>query len=197
MENNTVQKFEIKCRELTPERRKILAPFVEAVIGRPLRLVIAVGGAWLFYYGTSFNVPAGVQAVAIIFAVAGIAAILFAIFSQKLAEMRFFANAQKNGCFPEEVSVGKGGMFVRRRSVSGTKSATSPKDARGNAGVTSVNAERFFSFSEIGKIREYDDYFKIGLPYGDADCVYIFKEDFEQGEPEAFIQFIVSKKSAV
>jgi len=177
MVKKTGKTFEITCGELTPERKRVIAPREVVSIGKPLRLVIAIGGAWLFYYGTDFDAPAAMRAAATAFTVIGVAAILFAIFVHKFAEIRFFAKARKIGCFPESVSVGKGGMFVRRADA--------------------ANAERFYAYAEIGKIKEYEGHFKINLLYGEAPCLYIFKEDFEHGEPEAFVSFILSKQSAL
>jgi len=160
--------FEIECGPLTPGRRALLAPNEVAVVGRPLRLVLAAGGAYIFYYGTSPDVPVMVQSAANLFIIVGVAAILLAIFAQKLVETRYFSKALKEGCFPASVSVGQGGIYVRRA------------------------AESFFSFAEIGNIEEQAAYFKISLPSEGASGIYIFKEDFEQGEPEAFLSFIES-----
>jgi len=178
--------FEIVCKELTPARKRILAEREVPIFGKPLRAVVAVGGVWIFYYGTSFDVPAIVQGIAFIFTVVGIAAVLFAIFAQKLMEMNFFARAAKKGCFPAGVSVGEGGVFVRRREKKG---ASEPH------GVTSVNAERFFAFAEVREIEDYGDCFKMNLS-GGAVAIYLFKEDFGKGDPEAFKSFIASKKAA-
>ena len=178
--------FKIVCKELTPARKRILAEREVPIFGKPLRAVIAVGGAWIFFYGTSFDVPTMVQGAAYIFTAVGIAAVLFAIFAQKLIEINWFAKAARKGCFPAEVSVGEGGVFVRRREKKG---------ASGTPGVTSVNAERFFVFAEVGRIEDYGDCFKINLSGGSA-YVYLFKEDFGKGDPEAFKSFIASKKAA-
>jgi len=212
MVKKTGKTFEITCGELTPERKRAIAPREVVSIGKPLRLVIAIGGAWLFYYGTDFDAPAAMRAAATAFTVIGVAAILFAIFVHKFAEIRFFAKARKIGCFPESVSVGKGGMFVRRvdaASASAGRKASANASGGGNsskatggafadsATAVSVNAERFYAYAEIGKIKEYEGHFKINLLYGEAPCLYIFKEDFEHGEPEAFVSFILSKQSAL
>jgi len=213
MVKKTGKTFEITCGELTPERKRAIAPLEVVSIGKPLRLVIAIGGAWLFYYGTDFNVPDATRGAAIAFTAIGVAAILFAIFVHKFAEIRFFAKARKTGCFPVGVSVGKGGMFVRRADAAnasgkrrGAASASvkrrSAANVSGSAGddsatAVSVNAERFYAYAEIGKIKEYEGHFKINLLYGEAPCLYIFKEDFEHGEPEAFVSFILSKQSAL
>jgi len=154
------------------------------VINKPMRAVIAVGGVWIFYYGTDYNIPDSVQPIAVIFAVIGIAAVLLAIFSQKLLEMRFFSKASKYGCFPAEVSIGEGGVFVRRRDT---------KKEAGTPGVTSVNAERFFAFAEVGKIEDYGNYYKLNLLREGASCVFLFKEDFGKGDPEAFKTFMADR----
>ena len=149
-------------------------------MSKPLRGVIAVGGVWIFYYGTSFDVPEGVKGVAFVFAAIGIAAVLYAIFSQKISETLFFYKAAKRGSFPAGVSAGKGGLFIRRAKAKGSKETP---------GVTSVNAERFFAFAEIKGIEDHGDYYKIILP-GEITGVFIFKEDFGKGDPEAFKDFI-------
>ena len=177
--------FEIICRELTPERRRILAEREVITFNKPLRAVIAVGGAWIFYYGTNGEEPEGLKYMAILFTVLGIAAILFAIFSQKLIEMRYFHSEAKRGWFPESVSVGNGGVFVKHRS---------PKKAADTPRVTSVNAERFYAFAEVGGVGDTGDYFKMNLLRADAPGVYVFKEDFVKGDPEVFKTFIASKK---
>ena len=170
--------FEIKCEPLTPGRRTLLAPHEVAVVGRPLRLVFAAGGAYIFYYGTRLDVPETVQSIANVFVVVGIAAVLLAIFSQKLVEMRYFSKALKSGCFPDSVSVDEGGMTVRRKNTG------------------RISAERLYPFTEIGRIEEHETYFKISLPHAATPGIFIFKEDFELGEPEAFQSFIASKKNA-
>jgi len=175
-----MQKFEIKCDELTKERKRALVKNEVVAINKPLRAVIAVGGVWIFYYGTDVNVPSAVQSVGVVFAVIGIVAIVFAIFGQKFMEMSYFSKSAKRGCFPAEVSVGKGGMFVRRRD---------PKKGAGSTGVTSVSAERFFAFPEIGGIEDYGEYFKIKLS-GGAAALFLFKKDFGKGDPEAFKSYM-------
>ena len=178
-----MQKYEITCKELTPERKRILAEREVVTVSKPLRGVIAVGGAWIFYYGTSFDVPVAVQGIAHIFTAIGIAVILLAIFSQKLLEIRYFHNSAKKGSFPASVSVGKGGVFVKRRDTKKTNSAS---------GVTSVNAERFFAFPEVGDVEDYGSYFKMNLK-GKAAGIFLFKEDFGKGDPEAFVDYITDR----
>ena len=238
--------FEILCKELSPQRRQVLAPHEVAVVGRPIRLVLAVGGAYIFYYGTNGEAPAGFQSAAAAFSIVGIAAVLVAIFIQKLVEIRYFSKALKEGCFPAGVSVGEGGVYIRRAGNAGGsgagnaggsgsgktgssgagKTGSSGTDKTGSSGtgktrssgagktrsssagyasasvtdgVVSVNAERFYAFAEIGNIIEYGEegrgYFKMSLPGGGgAPGVFLFKEDFDKGDPEAFIAFIDSKR---
>ena len=176
-------KFEIICKELTPERKRLLAEREVLTFSKPLRAVMAAGGVWIFYYGTSFDVPVLVQGVAYVFAAIGLAAVVMAIFSQKLMEMSYFYKTNKKGCFPASVSIGEGGVFVKRRE---------PKKKTGTPGVTSVNAERFFAFPEVGEIEDYGDYFKMNLS-GGTPGVFLFKEDFGKGDPEAFKVFISSR----
>ena len=175
--------FEIVCKELTKERKRIIAVHQVATLNKALRGVMAVGGVWIFYYGTSFDVPDGVESVAIAFAIVGITATLLAIFSQKLIEISFFSKAIKIGCFPKEVSVGEGGVFIRRRPA---------KNDSDTPGVTSVNAERFFTFFDIKNVDDFGDYFKMRLPEGHPG-VFLFKEDFEKGDPEAFIDTMADR----
>ena len=178
--------FEIICKELTPERRKTIAPREVAPIGKPIRIILAAGGVYLFYYGTNGEAPPAFQTAANAFVAIGVAAILLVIFSPKLVEMRFFAKARKEGCFPTGVSVGEGGMFVRY--------AEKP-DETGAKDVTSVNAERFFTFAEIGKLEDSGEYYKMSLLSGRAPGVFLYKKDFVKGDPEAFAAFIESKRS--
>ncbi|MDR3364667.1 MAG: hypothetical protein LBS91_06970 [Clostridiales Family XIII bacterium] len=168
--------FEIVCKELTPARKKELAGNEVSPIGKPFRLVLAVGGAYLFYYGTSGEAPSGFQSAATAFVVIGIAAVLLAIFSQKIIEGRYFAKATKAGCFPVGVTADDAGVAISHA---------------GNVGT-----HRTFSFSEIGKVEEVGTYFRLGLLRGEAPGVFLYKEDFAQGEPEAFASFIASKKAA-
>ena len=173
MSDKDKQMFKIKCSPLTPARKKLLHTDDAVSINRPLRIVLAVGGAYIFYYGTKPDVPVMFQTVANIFVVIGIAAVLLAIFSQKLIEIRYFSYTLKKGCFPLSVSIGEGGMFIER----------------------GANAERFVAFAQIGRLEEKEAYFKISLLYGDEPGIYIFKEDFEQGDPDDFASFIASKKA--
>ena len=172
--------FEIICKELTPERKRILAEKEVVSINKPLRTVIAVGGAWIFYYGTG-DAPASMQKMSIVFTVIGIAAVLFAIFSQKILETGYFTKASKKGWFPGEASVGEGGVFIRRRDTKKTSEAP---------GVTSVNAEKFYAYTEVGKVADFGDYFKIELLREKASGVFLFKEDFGKGDPETLKDFI-------
>jgi len=179
-------KFEITCKVLTPERRRVVGQREVAYIGKPLRAVIAVGGAWIFFYGTGFDIPAAVQYAANIFTAVGIAAVLYGIFSHKLADIKYFSKALKKGCFPGGVSAGEGGVFVRRRDRTAAEEKT---------GVTSVNAEKFFAFAEIGKIDNYGEYYKVHLLRGEPPHIFLFKEDFGKGDPEVFKDFILSRKN--
>ena len=179
------QMFEVICKELTPERRRILVSNEVAYVGKPIRILLAVGGVFLVYYGINGEALSVFQSATTIFSVVGIVAVLLAVFSQKLVEMRYFANALKAGCFPSGVSVGEGGIFVRRADRNGES---------GKTGVTSVNAEHFFAYAEIGKIEEFGEYFKMSLLSDWAPGVFLFKEDFEQGGTETFISFVESKK---
>jgi hypothetical protein len=98
-----------------------------------------------------------------------------AIFIQDLADMIYFAKASKKGCFPTEVTVSKGGFY--------TKTGTT------KTGYT----EKHAPLSGIGKIKEYEDFFKIPIRTGDAREVFLFKEDFETGEPEDLIDYFRAK----
>ena len=168
--------YHIICGELTKERKRILAKQEVVSINKALRAVMAVGGVWIFYYGTSFDVPEDVRFFAVIFTVVGLAAVLIAIFSQVMVEMSYFSSAVKKGCFPAEVSVGEGGVFIRRRRSAKDKSTP---------GVTSVNDEKFFAFPEVKDVSDCGDYFRMSLK--DVPGVFLFKEDFEKGDPEAFV----------
>ena len=173
--------FEIICKELTPDRRKIIAAQEVAAVGKPLRGVMAVGGVWIFFYATDTGIPESVQSFAVVFAIVGLVMVLFAIFSQKLVEMRYFFRETRRGCFPASVSVKKGGVYVRRRETNEPEEKT---------GVTSVNAERFFAYPEVGVVEDYDRYFKLRLLSGGTPGVFLFKEDFAKGDPEAFEDYI-------
>jgi len=180
-----MRKFEIECKELTAERKKILAEKEVPPFSKASRAVMAVGGAWIFYHGTRGDVPQSVQNMAVLFTVIGIATILLAIFMQKLIEIKYFSKATKNGWFPASVSIGKGGVFVRRRNTK--KESEKP-------GITSVNAEKFFAYAEVGDVEEESNYFKLNFLRTDAPGVFLFKKDFGEGNPEAFIAYINSKK---
>jgi len=180
--------FEIICKELTSSRKNILSDLEVITFSKPMRGVMGVGGVWIFYSATSLDLPLGVKGIAGVFAAAGIAAVLMAIFAQKLIEISYFSKAAKKGCFPASVSVGEGGVFIRRRDTK--------KEAK-KTEVTSVNAERFFAYAEVGKIEEYNDYFKMNFLRADTAGVFLFKEDFGKGDPEAFKMYINSKKAAL
>ena len=183
--------FEIICKELSPERRKLIASREVSSIGKPLRIVLAVGGAWLFYYGTDGEASVVFVMAANAFMAVGIAAVLIAIFSHKLVELSYFAKTKRAGCFPSSVSVGNGGVFIRR--ATGAVGATGSGQSA-QPGVIRANAERFCAYAEIGEVEDQEDYFKLNLLSGDGPGVFLFKEDFEQGEPEAFISFFKSRK---
>lgn len=170
--------FEIVCSELTPECKKDIAGREVAVLGKPLRMVLAAGGAYLVYYGTAGSAPFMFKSAAAGFAVVGIAAFLLAIFAQKLVELRYFAKQRKAGCFPAGASAGEGGLFVRWESAK-----------------SKLPGERFFSYSELGKIEDAGSYFKISLLSGAAPGVFLCKADFVQGDPEDFPAFVASKKA--
>jgi len=163
--------FEIQCKILTPDRKRIIAEHEVVSINKPLRAVIAVGGVWIFYYGTSGEEPESVRYMAVVFAAIGLAAVLFAIFSQKLIETNYFRKAAKQGWFPESLKAGKGGIFV--------------------------DEKRFFSYAEVGGVADYGDCYKIIFLRPGAPGVFIFKEDFGKGDPEAFKSFITEKKAAL
>jgi len=180
--------YRIVCKVLSSERRRILAEREVTTISKPLRGVMAAGGVWIFFYGTDADIPSSVLPIAIIFAAVGIVAVLLAIFMQKLLEIGYFSKAAKNGCFPAEVSVGEGGVFIKREDA---------ENPPGTPVVTSVNAEKFFAFSEVGKIEDHGEYFKLNLFRGGETRVFLFKEDFEKGTPEAFKSFINTKRQGL
>jgi hypothetical protein len=191
------------CGALTAERRRALASREVMVVGRPLRIILAAGGAYMFYYGTSGDEPLGLEPAANLFAAVGIAGVLLAIFLQKIVEVSYFTKALRAGCFPREVSVGEGGLYIVRmaaqdttsaRGETGAQGARSARGAAGKNAVTSVNAERYVAFSEIGAIEDNEVYFKVHMRQSALPVIFIFKEDFGQGEPEAFIPFISSKQ---
>ena len=176
-----MRKFDITCGLLTPERRRLINENEVPVFSKPSRAVMAVGGAWIFYHGTSGDVPESVRNMAVLFTIVGILLMLLAIFLQKLIEIRYYSKAFKKGWFPAGVSVGKGGVFVRRRETEKTD-------------VTSVNAEKFFAYAEVGSIEDFKDYFKVNFLRADSPGVFLFKKDFGEGDPEALIAFIDSKR---
>jgi len=174
--------FEIICKELTSLRKNMIAEHEVITFSKPMRGVMGAGGVWIFYSATSFDIPVGVQGIAIIFAIAGIVAVLMAIFIQFFIEVSFFSKAAKRGCFPASASIGKGGVFIR-----------CVEKKKGTSGVESVNAEKFFAYAEVGKAEEYSEFFKLNLKRSDLDAVYLFKEDFGKGDPEAFKVYINTK----
>ena len=180
--------YKIVCKLLTPERKKIIASLDVVAIGKPLRMVLAVGGAYIFYYGTNPNTPETVQGAAVLFSVVGIAMVLFAIFSQILKEMKYFAGAKKEGCFPDEVKAGKGGISIIYKKTDRKIKEQAEK-------------EQYYFYPQVENIEEHEKFLKLCLSgdenrkSGLSHFVYIFKEDFEKGNPEAFISFINTKKS--
>jgi len=172
--------FEITCKELTPQRRRNLTAQETVSIGKTVRSVIAVGGAWLFYYATS-DVPAAMKNAAVAFAVIGIVLVVYAIFSQKFTEMFFISKAKREDSFPAGVSIGEGGLFIRYR------------EGKKAPGVTSVNADRFFAFGEVGKVEDREEFLKINLLRAGTPRIFLFKEDFVDGTPEALAGFIASR----
>ena|GEM_PF-3416617 len=187
--------FRIVCEAPARERKEILSRQEVKTIGRPLRLVTAVGGAYLFYYGTNGEATAQIQYIANIFAIIGIAAVILAIFSQKLSEIRYFSKAAKEGSFPAEVSVGEGGIYIRR---AGRADRPGKKSKAGGSGSDGAGgSETYVPFSGIGDIDEQEEYFKVPLRACDIPGVFLFKKDFGQGEPEAFVDFVLSKQSAL
>jgi len=173
--------FEIICTELTAERKRLIAEQEVIVINKVVRGIMAVGGAWIFIYATGFDIPAAVKHIAVVFAAVGIVILMLAIFAQRLTEASYFSKAAKKGFFPASVLVGEGGVFVRR--------APAKKDAE-TPGVTSVNAETFFAYAEVGPVEENKHYFKLNLNRAGAQGVFLFKKDFGKGDPEAFKAYI-------
>ena len=178
--------YKIECKPLTVDRKNQIASLEIPPLGRPLRIILAAGGAYIFYYGTSIGVPDAVKGIAVLFAAIGIAAVLLAIFSQKLIEIRYFIKLFKEGRFPSEVKAGEGGIALTYKTIDKNTSE-------------SVEKERYFFYSQTGKTEDHGKFFKLWLTPDSADgkdggfFVYIFKEDFE-GSPEAFLLFIESKK---
>jgi hypothetical protein len=167
--------FKITNKGMTRDRMKSISDKEVVNIGKIPRAIVAVGGAYMFFYGTGGDMPESVVPVAYLFAAFGIAAVLLAIFLPRIIELRHFTKIKNQGGFPSEVSVGEGGIYID---------------------------EGFSAFSGIKGIAEYKDYFKLVL-FGNsavkgaspAPCLFLFKEDFEQGEPEVFIEYLLTKKS--
>ena len=159
--------FKIVNKDLTSERKKRIAKFEVFDIGRPPRVIIAAGGAYMFLYGTGGDIPESVVPVAFIFAVVGILAVLLAIFLPGIIEASYFAKTRKQGSFPSEVLIRIGGIYID---------------------------EIFAAFSAVRKIEDRSDFFKVYL-VSPIPCFFLFKEDFELGQPEAFIDFLLSKRS--
>ena len=166
---------------MTAERKRLIAEQEVVVINKVVRGIMAVGGAWIFIYATGFDIPAAVKHIAVVFAAVGIAILMLAVFAQRLTEASYFSKAAKKGCFPASVLAGEGGVFIRR--------APTKKDAE-TPGVTSVNAETFYAYSEVGPVEENKHYFKLNLKRAGAQGVFLFKKDFGKGDPEAFKAFI-------
>lgn len=165
--------FKITRGIFTTERKNKVAGNEVFIVGRPTKIVLVAGGAYLFFLGTSGDVPEAVVSAAVIFTVLGIALVLVAIFIQLLINMRYISKAAGVGAFPEEVSVTEGGVYI-----TGTGSN-----------------EKFLPFSAVGRVEEQKEYFKLNLSSGGIPEVFIFKKDFGQGEPEAFKNYISVKRS--
>jgi len=179
--------FEIESKELTSGQKKVFTDKEGPPVSKPMRAVLGIGGVWIFYYATS-GVPESVQYFATLFAILGIIAVLMAIFIQLLMNISYVRSLKKQGCFPAGVTVKEGGMVVRNMIARGKAEASD---------VVSVNAEQFYTFAEIGKINDLSEYFKINLPRREGPGICLFKEDFREGDPEAFMAFIESKKEAL
>ena len=162
--------FKIECKPLTPKRKKQISIREVPRIGRPIRVVFACGGVYLFFLGTDGSAPSSIAFVATLFAVVGIVAVLLAIFIQEIADMFYFSKAINKGSFPAGVIAGKGGLYINTKS-----------------------SERHIPFSGTGKVKEQEEYFKIPILTGDPSEVFLFKEDFEEGDPEAFLDYLRSK----
>ena len=171
--------FKIDCKELTPERQKILAADEVIVVGRPLRIILAAGGVYMFFHGTSGEAALQQQYIASTFTVFGIVAVLFAIFAQKLMEENFFMKAKRSGSFPKGVSVAEGGVYIRKAAKKAENAET--------------EKESYISFSGVNTIEEKKDYFKMRFLQGDIQSIFLFKKDFELGDPEAFVDYFLSK----
>jgi len=175
--------FEINCNPLTPERRKLLSKNEIPPLSKAVRGILAAGGFYLFYYGTSPGIPDAVHGAAIAFAIGGLVAVVLAIFSQKLIELHYFSKAMRQGRFPKSVSVGEGGLFIKHQGA----------DANAATGITSVNAERFVAFAEVDMVEEQEAYLKVCLGYGKTPEIFLFNDDFVKGRPEALAAYLRSK----
>ena len=162
--------FNIECKPLVFERKRSISTQEVIKVGRPFRIVLVAGGAYLFFLGTDGTAPASISYVATFFTVFGIAAVLLAIFIQMLADMFYFAKAARKGSFPEEVTVGEGGLYIKTKT-----------------------AEKHIPFSGVGQIEEQEKYFKIPLRAEKILEIFLFKEDFEKGDPEDFEAYLRSK----
>ena len=162
--------FKIECKPLTPIRKRQVSLQDAPRIGRPLRIVLVAGGAYLFFLGTDGSAPSEMAGVAVFFSVFGVAAVLMAIFIQLIVNMFFFAKATRKNSFPAEATVGEGGLYINTKS-----------------------AEKHIPFSQIGRIEEQEDYFKIPIRGENPGEVFLFKEDFEKGDPEGFNDYFRSK----
>jgi len=162
--------FKIESSPLTYERRRSITSQEVIKVGRPLRIVLVAGGAYLFFLGTDGSAPSSISYVATIFTVIGIVAVLLAIFIQMLADMFYFAKAARKGSFPAEVTIGEGGLYINTKS-----------------------AEKHIPFSQAGRVEEQEKYFKIPLRTGKFLEIFLFKEDFKKGDPEDFTAYLRSK----
>ena len=160
--------FKIEKRGLSPERKKLLAKKEAIRIGSPLKIVLVAGGAYLFFLGVD-RAPPGMEYMAIIYTCLGIAAILVAIFIQWFFNTLYIAKASKAGSFPDEVFVSEGGFHIN--------------------GAT----EKIIPFSGIGSVIDEEEYFKVFLRGNSNSNVFLFKEDFREGDPEAFENYFLSK----
>ena len=165
--------YKIERRELSPDRKNLIAKKEAIKIGSPLKIVLVAGGAYLFFLGID-GVPPGMEYMAIVFACLGIAAVLVAIFIQWFFNTRYISKASKVGAFPEEVAISEGGFHIR--------------EAVKKAG------EKIIPFSRIGNVFEEEEYFRVILLDGSVSDIFLFKEDFREGDPEAFKDYLDSKK---
>ena len=161
--------YKIERRELSTERKTLIAKKEAIKIGSPLKIVLVAGGAYLFFLGVD-RAPPGMEYMAIVFTCMGIAAILVAIFIQWFFNTQYISKAKKAGAFPNEVSVSEGGLHIE-----GT-------------------GEKIIPFSRIGNVIEEEQYFKVTFFDGSVSDIFLFKEDFREGDPEAFKNYLDSKK---